>query len=78
MRVGPITASEPITSLPACGGRADQHEILHRGQGLIEADDHADRFLLHVEVGAEQLDDFFFLLQGLAAFPAAAGGPARR
>src|ERR1700758_1844720 len=40
--------------------RADQHEILHRGQGLIKADDHADRLLLDVEISAEKL--YYLLL----------------
>ena len=46
-------------------GRANQYEILHRRQGLVEADDHSHRFLLHIEVGAKKLDNFFFLLKRL-------------
>src|ERR1700756_995856 len=48
--------------------RADQHEILHRGQGLIKTDDHADRLLLDVEISAEKLYHLFLFLELLKHF----------
>src|SRR6476469_2572377 len=48
--------------------RAYQHEILHGGQLLIQPDYHSHGLLFHVQIGAQQLNDLFLLLQGLQHF----------
>src|ERR1700722_5577801 len=50
------------------GRRADQHEIAHRRQGLIEPDHYPHRFLFGIEIRSQEANDFLFLFQSLQQF----------
>src|SRR6202022_2514402 len=45
----------PHHVFPHSRGRSDQHKVLHRRHCLIEPNDHADGFLLHVKVSTKKL-----------------------
>ncbi len=62
MRVGPMTASEPITSLPTRAGAPMSTKLLRSGS-VFQAHDHAHRLLPRVQVGRKQLDDALLLFQ---------------
>src|SRR6185437_7255953 len=47
------------------GGSANQHQVAKRRLGFVQSDHNAHRFLACIQVGAQQLNQFLFLFQGL-------------